>query len=273
MSHQAEKFPECNNTSIRHAEGTFSPPANRETASESNHRDEQVAHSHPDLPGQAQIIIIEKRALLSDCLVGSLRAFGRRVLPFPDIGSWLAVAEFSPVSLVVLCLESTIARAEAHRSASLLLGCPVRHPVVILADAEEPIQIVDALEQGVRGYISTNMPLQVVIEAMQLVQLGGQFVPASSFMAAARSGDRDGSSNTTSNGFFTVRQAAIVEALRRGKANKVIAYELNMRESTVKVHIRKIMKKLNAKNRTEVAFLANSAMNETSRPRGFIATQ
>jgi DNA-binding NarL/FixJ family response regulator len=49
-----------------------------------------------------------------------------------------------------------------------------------------------------------------------------------------------------------------VEALRRGKANKIIAYELNMRESTVKVHVRNIMKKLKAKNRTEVAFLTNA---------------
>jgi DNA-binding NarL/FixJ family response regulator len=38
-------------------------------------------------------------------------------------------------------------------------------------------------------------------------------------------------------------------------ANKLIAYELNMCESTVKVHIRNIMKKLNATNRTQVAYL------------------
>ncbi len=53
---------------------------------------------------------------------------------------------------------------------------------------------------------------------------------------------------------FTARQAAVIEALRRGKANKIIAYELSMCESTVKVHIRNIMKKLNATNRTEVAY-------------------
>jgi DNA-binding NarL/FixJ family response regulator len=47
---------------------------------------------------------------------------------------------------------------------------------------------------------------------------------------------------------------AVVEALRRGRANKIIAYELNLRESTVKVHIRNIMRKLHATNRTEVAF-------------------
>jgi len=54
---------------------------------------------------------------------------------------------------------------------------------------------------------------------------------------------------------FTPRQAAVVEALRQGKPNKIIAYELDMRESTVKVHIRHIMKKLNATNRTQVAFM------------------
>jgi len=53
---------------------------------------------------------------------------------------------------------------------------------------------------------------------------------------------------------FTLRQAEVVQALRKGKANKIIAYELNLRESTVKVHIRNIMKKLKATNRTEVAY-------------------
>ncbi|MGU3537814.1 LuxR C-terminal-related transcriptional regulator, partial [Methylobacterium sp. A54F] len=46
-------------------------------------------------------------------------------------------------------------------------------------------------------------------------------------------------------------------ALRKGTPNKIIAYELNMCESTVKVHVRNIMKKLKAKNRTEVAYLTN----------------
>jgi DNA-binding NarL/FixJ family response regulator len=53
---------------------------------------------------------------------------------------------------------------------------------------------------------------------------------------------------------LTARQAAVAEAVARGKANKIIAHDLNLRESTVKVHIRSIMKKLHARNRTEVAF-------------------
>ena len=54
-------------------------------------------------------------------------------------------------------------------------------------------------------------------------------------------------------GAVTARELAVVRAIQHGKSNKVIAYELGMCESTVKVHVRRIMKKLNAKNRTEVA--------------------
>ena len=52
----------------------------------------------------------------------------------------------------------------------------------------------------------------------------------------------------------------MAQALRRGKANKTIAYELNMCESTVKVHIRTIMRKLEARNRTEAAFKLNAIL-------------
>jgi len=61
---------------------------------------------------------------------------------------------------------------------------------------------------------------------------------------------------------LTTRQLAVLEAVRRGKANKIIAYELNMCESTVKVHLRNIMKKLRARNRTEAAFMIHEAMGQ-----------
>ncbi len=97
---------------------------------------------------------------------------------------------------------------------------------------------------------------------------GGTFVPASSLIAAQRRVESsEGKERRSSEGMFTARQAAVVEALRRGKSNKQIAYELAMCESTVKVHVRNIMKRLNARNRTQVALLANDLIaNGTSSP-------
>ena len=66
---------------------------------------------------------------------------------------------------------------------------------------------------------------------------------------------------------FTPRQLEILNCLRRGLANKMIAYELQMRESTVKIHVRNIMKKLHATNRTQVVSMTwqlFDAMQESS---------
>jgi DNA-binding CsgD family transcriptional regulator len=53
------------------------------------------------------------------------------------------------------------------------------------------------------------------------------------------------------------RERQVLEQLRQGKQNEVIAYELDMSESTVKVYLRHIMKKLNLRNRTQLVSLAD----------------
>jgi DNA-binding NarL/FixJ family response regulator len=60
---------------------------------------------------------------------------------------------------------------------------------------------------------------------------------------------------------FSPRQLQVLDLLQQGKQNKIIAYELGMCESTVKVHIRQIMKKLNARNRKQVVLLTNNMDN------------
>ncbi|MGO7815434.1 LuxR C-terminal-related transcriptional regulator, partial [Rhizobium ruizarguesonis] len=83
----------------------------------------------------------------------------------------------------------------------------------------------------------------------------GIFVPASALFAMRH---LLVSSNSTARPLaciFTDRQVEVVEALRRGKANKIIAYELNLREITVKVPVRNIMKKVKATNTTSVLFV------------------
>jgi DNA-binding NarL/FixJ family response regulator len=119
------------------------------------------------------------------------------------------------------------------------------------------IRIVRMLGKNVRGYVPTSLAIAVVIQAIQLVRAGGVYVPASSLIAAHSVQASEPTTVPKPDSFFTAQQTAVVEALKRGKANKIIAYELSMRESTVKVHVRNIMKKLQATNRTEVAYKAS----------------
>lgn len=137
------------------------------------------------------------------------------------------------------------------------LAAEFEAPIIVLADTDDLAQIMKALECGAKGYIPTSVSIDVCIEAIALSLAGGIFVPASSVFAMRQVLETGSPVSRPLAGMFTARQAEVVEALRRGKANKIIAYELNLRESTVKVHIRNIMKKVKATNRTEVAYKIN----------------
>jgi DNA-binding NarL/FixJ family response regulator len=55
---------------------------------------------------------------------------------------------------------------------------------------------------------------------------------------------------------LTARERQVLERLQLGASNKLIGRQLNLRESTVKVHIRRILRKLGAVNRTQAALCA-----------------
>lgn len=68
---------------------------------------------------------------------------------------------------------------------------------------------------------------------------------------------------------FTPRELELLELLRRGMQNKLIAYELGISQSTVKAHLRSIMMKLKAKNRTQAIGMlaADAAGSSGQRPQ------
>ncbi|MER9651143.1 response regulator transcription factor [Mesorhizobium sp. M0199] len=211
--------------------------------------------------GRGCLLILDGRALGRECLASALadHELGMEIAAMGSIDEW-RVKKGSAPPLAAILFNLGGRKVTDHGIAD-----EIRHissefksvPVVILADTEDLAHILTALECGARGYIPTSVEIDVCVEAINLAAAGGIFVPASSVLCMRHligSGSRDTQPLT---GMFTLRQAEVAQALRRGKANKIIAYELNLRESTVKVHIRNIMKKLKATNRTEVAYKVN----------------
>jgi DNA-binding NarL/FixJ family response regulator len=216
---------------------------------------------------QHPIVVIDVHLLSRDCLARVLEAeFNVSVRCYSTIDDWQASGPTGSVSLVVYC-QNGQSRAVAIATVERLGELSETNggwPCVILSADEDPDLIVEMLSKNVRCYVPTSLPIKVAVQAMELARAGGTFVPASSFLNSVQRGEDRPAPPPRPHaqyGLFTVRQAAVVEALRRGKANKIIAYELQMRESTVKVHVRNIMKKLHATNRTQVAYLANRLLN------------
>jgi DNA-binding NarL/FixJ family response regulator len=133
-------------------------------------------------------------------------------------------------------------------------------PVMIFSDADRAQHqtiMRSTLESGARGFVPTQTAgLPITSAAISLVSAGGTFVPADLMLTPSR----DHSPGRLNR--LTARQGAVFTRLRLGKANKVIAYELGMCESTVKVHVRNIMRKVGATNRTQAAYKGQTFSND-----------
>lgn len=130
-------------------------------------------------------------------------------------------------------------------------------PVVILCDEEHPDDLMTAVERGIQGYLPATTEPSVVVAAFHLIECGGAFIPVALLqqaLAAERPAQLAGLPSSGHGSVdFPPRQKDVLQLLCQGFSNKIIAYRLHMKESTVKVHVRQIMRKLQATNRTEAA--------------------
>jgi DNA-binding NarL/FixJ family response regulator len=127
-------------------------------------------------------------------------------------------------------------------------------PIVVLAQTNDVDLARTAIRHGAKGYIPCTLGFEITVEAVRFVLAGGTYVPMGCVLATGP-GVLESPVPRPSGG-VTPREVAVIRALQQGKSNKTIAYELNMCESTVKVHVRNLMKKIKAKNRTDLAMKA-----------------
>jgi DNA-binding NarL/FixJ family response regulator len=213
--------------------------------------------------------VVDQHSFTRGCITRSLKDFDSNLEVISFETSEYCLESPSPLDLILYHEHES-----AHDSNDIRLSSIRRlleiAPVIILSAADNPESIIQAFENGARGYIPTgSTPAELVVEIIRLVIAGGTFVPPSGLHLLRIT--REGlTPKTAMNQPFTPRQIAVLKHLTKGKTNKIIAYELAMSESTVKVHIRNIMKKMRASNRTEVACRAQ-AFAQTS-DAGYTAT-
>jgi two-component system, NarL family, nitrate/nitrite response regulator NarL len=176
---------------------------------------------------------------------------------------------------------------------------------VILAASHTPKDIVPALEAGVCGFLSQNIPGKQLIKSLELIALGQtvihpQFQLAAFAQMAVQShptrefeatgykaigelprhsellypaalvalpvAETRGTSNWGLAGDvvrdLSRRELVILRTLTEGASNKVIARKLVITESTVKVHMKAILRKLRLQNRTQAAIWARTHLGE-----------
>lgn len=123
------------------------------------------------------------------------------------------------------------------------------HPalrIVVLAETEDPATILACLAAGVHGYVLQSGSMPQLLRALEIVEGGGIFAPAS--LATA---PRAVAPPRAAPSSLTERQQEVLHLLSGGRPTKAIARELGVAVGTVKVHLAAIYRALGATNRVE----------------------
>ena len=145
--------------------------------------------------------------------------------------------------------------------------------VVILTVSEEAEELGEALRSGAVGYLTKNVEAETLVAAIRKAKRGEPVIAESMTIKLVEQFRSQGSSQpgatvtppdspsvqlgaASERVHLTAREREIMQCLARGESNKEIARRLDVAESTVKIHVQNILKKLNLSSRVQIAVYA-----------------
>lgn len=212
-------------------------------------------------PPRPYVLIADDHPLFRDAIGRMLESVlpDHRLVGVSTFAETAAAAEANPPSLILLDLN--MPGMEGFSGLIELRDRVPAVPVVIVSGEEAPETIRQAMTLGAMGFIPKSLDRARMAEAIRLVMDGEVFVPvdlrdplAAPHTALNEAEFRDGYAA------LTVQQRKVLAMLAGGKANKVIAFELGISESTVKAHVSAILAKLKVTSRTQAALNARKLL-------------
>lgn len=198
-----------------------------------------------------RIILADDHVMLRE----GLRPFVEKISPgtiVQEAGSFteaLAQIEADPaVDLVILDIKMP-----GMNGFQGLTTLKARFPAircVILSAMADRDHVLEAMRLGADGFIPKHLSGGAMVSALQLVMSGERFIPSMLMEGGSQnSGDKPGTGDLL--GRLTPRERDILNLLREGLPNKVIAARLDVSEVTVKSHLGNMFRKLGVQNRLQ----------------------
>jgi DNA-binding NarL/FixJ family response regulator len=206
-------------------------------------------------PTRRHLAIVDQSALRRDCLKVALGQQVRRwrVTDVETAAELVQLLRQGAGFSVILLGGSTCRKIDLVDIARLAAASP-QTPILAVADCEDPERARTILRAGARGFLPMSLGLKILVAALERVRTGGTFVPLvlndpPACEVAPEPPDRPEQA-------LTRRQRDVLALIAEGQSNKLIADALRMSESTVKAHVKQIIRRLHVVNRTQAALLA-----------------
>lgn len=199
------------------------------------------------LVGQSRLFRAGLSLVLRDTPFGACREAERLDDVLPDLQEHELILVQKPTDIRAI-LDSLKA-----------LKADEREPrVILIAVTVELDQLVAAFSVGVDGFLLEETSADALLASLHLVSLSEKVFPGklASLLCEVDLGSATRTATSSNGAIFSSREHEIVKMLANGAPNKVIAHRLQISEATVKVHVKTILKKIGATNRTQAAIWA-----------------
>lgn len=156
----------------------------------------------------------------------------------------------------VVVVDLKLTAGTEYEGLRLIREITQRHPEVatlVLTTFLDDDLVVRAVKAGARGYVVKDVDTTELVRAIQAVSGGGSAFDPRSTSIVLRTVSGDG----TSADALTDREREVLRLLADGLSNKRIGETLFISESTVKFHIRNIIRKLGVTKRTDAVYTAS----------------
>lgn len=247
-----------------HVRGPSNPACRPEKISEM-----ETVHQALPLESERLVGVIDPRALRRAELASFLGDWaamnGCSILAIAPDGISIGLSPAARLALGVLNLGAASLNSEPQLGwLRALVRTYPGVPVAVISDVEDRQEVMAALRAGARAFLPTTTEPDLACRILSFTMMNGSFFPPEALLQVgttpskvsdARPGTplAPGSSIALHLQGLTTRQQAVLTQLQAGMSNRQIGDLLGVRESTVKEHVRHIMKKLGAANRTQAA--------------------
>jgi len=199
-----------------------------------------------------RFLIVDDHPLFREALENAIRwaTPEAEIFEATSIDEALAVLESTAIELTFLDL--TMPGTTGLSGLVRLRKAFPRSPIVVVSCHQDPQIVASVLSLGVSGYIPKSTSKEELAHSIGEVLRGAVYLPSCyRAVAAVRRSKGPAQELLKRLHELTPQQMKVLDMIGRGLQNKQIAYELKIRETTVKVHVSEILRKLNVMNRTK----------------------
>lgn len=217
---------------------------------------------------KSSVVLVDSRACLIDSLVNEINISGhfQRVQSSGSVKEMLSTPEIRNINMVILSMDvfNTASQNDDVRSIRDCHGESTK--IVFLAD-KLCIELIGYMTKNdINGVIPSSYSTEQAIACLKAIDAGVQFIPPGLLTENLNQPSVHGLiGKQKSHELYetlTPRQAQVLELLCIGRSNKYIAAELSLCESTVKVHVSEIMKRMGATSRTHASYLYSKMVDQ-----------